>query len=88
MSADAETKRSRPCKGKRLRYRRFVERLITQISANPESFKLENAAFPPSLREDKDKLSKLMHRMQWYRDQVKAGAEIGIAKELVFRYCL
>jgi len=88
MSADAETKRSRPCKGKRLRYRRFVERLITQISENPESCNVESAAFPPSHQEDKDKLGKLMHRMQCYRDQVKAGIEIDIAKDLVFRDCL
>jgi len=72
VSAGKRKRPSRPCKGKRERYRNFVERLKMEISANPESFRMENIALPPSLVENARKRENLMHFIECYRREVRA----------------
>jgi len=66
-------KPSRPCKGKRMRYTKFVERLKSDISANPETFSIESVIFPPSLEANKQKKERLINHMMFYQDNVKAN---------------
>jgi len=40
---------NRACKGKRLRYHRFVTRVCSQIDKDPASFNIGNVVLPPSL---------------------------------------
>jgi len=40
---------NRACKGKRLRYLRFVERVLHRIDEDPASFNLGHVVLPPSL---------------------------------------
>lgn len=67
-------KKSRPCKGKRQRYKKLVERLKTEISSNAESFNIEDVRFPPSLLKNTEQREKLIHYMGCYQNKVKARA--------------
>jgi len=78
-------RRSRPCKGKRRRYKQFVESLQIQISEDPEYFDFKNVAFPPNLRDNAKKREILIRQMQNFHTQVKqasAGQLFGVGLSL------
>jgi len=60
-------RRSRPCKGKRLRFRKFVERLKTQVDSKVEFFDIEEVAWPPSLETNDKKRQLLIKRIEQYQ---------------------
>jgi len=64
-------KRSRPCKGKRNRYKKFVKRLQIQFLEDPSSFKLETISLPSSLQKNDNLQARLMHRMENFMYQAK-----------------
>jgi hypothetical protein len=43
---------ARPCKDKRERLSKFMDRIMHQIDANPRSFDFDSISWPPSLAED------------------------------------
>jgi len=70
-------RKSRPCKGKRNRYKKLVKSLKGQISENPDSFCLEPTSLPPSLQRNKKQQEKLMQQMQIFKYQVRMRQEAG-----------
>jgi len=66
-------KRYRPCKGKRLRYKRFVERLHMQVAMDGESFNMDQVLWPPSLQADDKKRQKLIRCMENFHHQINNG---------------
>lgn len=55
--------RSRPCKGKRRRYRKLILKLIEEVNKDPYGFDFESLALPPSVAlqsKAKEKLAKIM----------------------------
>jgi len=56
-------RKSRPCKGKRLRYRKFMERLRDDVMAFPHLMDVQSVAWPPSLQNDFQKQQKLMMQL-------------------------
>jgi len=52
--------RSRPCKGKRSRYNKFVERLRDTAMEAPHLIDIQSVVWPPSLQNDQQKQLKLM----------------------------
>jgi len=70
-AADAEEKKkSRPCKGKRHRYKKLVHRLQKKISENPEVFTMDEVVLPPSLQANANQRLKLIDRMERYQNKV------------------
>jgi len=65
-----QERRHRPCKGKRLRYRKLVERLKVEIRKQAPIFRVEEISWPPSLQEDTRKRQKLMHTLTFYQRKV------------------
>jgi len=63
-------KKSRPCREKRERYRKFVHRLKEQALANPLSFSMDKVEFPQSLLINHDQRSKLIKHIQSYQHEV------------------
>jgi len=61
-------KKNRPCKGKRLRYKRLVERLRAAIVANPETFDVDDIVFPPSMSDERQQ--RLKKELEAYQAQV------------------
>jgi len=75
------SKTNRACKGKRLRYRKFVERVLHQIDEDPFSFHLGNVVLPPSLAANPKKLFFFRDGVQSYQQQLLAGEKpIGLRK--------
>jgi len=66
-AAQCKKRSSRPCKGKRLRFRKFVERLKTQVDSKVEFFDIEEVAWPPSLETNDKKRQLLIKRMEQYQ---------------------
>jgi len=66
-------KKHRPCRGKRLRYKRFVKRIEAHIQANPVSFDLNKITLPPSLQANVKQQEKLRRRIERYHDWVKTS---------------
>jgi len=62
-----------PCKGKRLRYRRFVERVYSQIHKDPASFNLGDVVLPPSLAANPKKLFFFQQQVQAYQQKALAA---------------
>jgi len=67
----------RPCKGKRYRYRRLVEKLRDSIELDPESFQLNTMELPPSVGLNPRLLGKLMNRITKIREEVVANIATG-----------
>jgi len=74
--AGGKMKPSRPCKGKRMRYKKFVERLKREISADPETFSIKSVTFPPNLEENLQKQERLINHMMSYQKQVKDNTKL------------
>jgi len=73
--SESTKKGSRPCKGKRIRYKKLVERLKDEISAHPTTFQLENVVLPPSLMKNEKRRFLLMDLIERHRHQVQMGNE-------------
>jgi len=73
MSRRKKRRVCRPCKGKRIRYNRFVERLCTQVEDDPTSFSLRDVTLPPSIIANPKKYKLLEAQMHWYQQQLLAG---------------
>jgi len=63
----------RPCKGQRIRYHRFVQRLCAQVEDDPASFSLLDVTLPPSVIANPKKHEFLKAQMHWYQQQLLAG---------------
>jgi len=66
-------KKMRPCKGKRDRYKKLVQRLQTQIKANPGVFTMDDIVLPPSLHANPTQRLKLINQMKKYQRKVLAS---------------
>jgi len=78
LKAGAEeqgSRRARPCKGKRDRYKKLVKRIELQILDHPDSFNLSPVSLPPSLQSNDKQREKLMQRMLKFQRQVKMCQE-------------
>jgi len=53
-------RKSRPCKGKRLRYKKFIDRLQDTVINTPHLMDIQSVEWPPSLQNDVQKQLKLM----------------------------
>jgi len=62
--------RPRPCKGKRLRFRRLIAGLKSKIEAQVENFNIQEVSWPPSLIVDDTKRQKLIQKMECYQQHV------------------
>jgi len=60
-------KKSRPCKGKRNRYKKLVLRLQADIKADPVSFDLNMLSLPPSLQANDEQRRRLQNRLEHFR---------------------
>jgi len=70
------TRRCRPCKGKRLRYKKFVERLIDNVMTSPHVMNVQSIDWPPSLQNDFQKQQRLMMKLAEYKlRQLKVQGE-------------
>jgi len=67
---DQVQKMPRPCKGKRNRYKKLVQRLQTQIMANPGGFTMDDIVLPPNLLANHTQRLKLIDRMKRYQQEV------------------
>jgi len=67
-------RRSRPCKGKRLRHRNFVARLKTEITATAESFSIEKILWPPSYQASEKRRQNVIRSLQHHQYSVVDGA--------------
>merc|ERR1712190_482986 len=66
------TGKMRPCKGKRDRYRKFVDRLIHLIDEDPDSFNLRNVELPPSIASNEDARTKLVTEVTAHLEDVRS----------------
>jgi len=62
--------RHRPCKGKRLRSRKFMERLKTDIDDDVEFFNIQEVVWPPNLLADEKRRRHIIQRMKEYQQTV------------------
>jgi hypothetical protein len=68
-------KRSRPCKGQRMRYRKALNRAMMEIEKNPD-FNVEDATMPISIFEDTSRKRNFVERLQAYQDRLRRESEI------------
>lgn len=69
------TKPQRPCKGKRLRYRKFVQRLKQQALENPNSFDMKDVELLPSLLNHAERRERLMLYMERFQRNLKCAED-------------
>jgi len=62
--------RHRPCKGKRLRRRKLMERLKTEIDGDVEFFNIQEVAWPPSLEASEKRRQRVIQEMEEYQHTV------------------
>lgn len=72
----------RPCKGKRDRYRKLLNRLTNLIECDPCSFNMDKVELPPSIASNEVVRAKLMAKIQLHAEQVMADREAGVASSL------
>jgi len=63
-------RRSRPCKGKRLRHRKFLERLKTEITTKAQSFSIEEIVWPPSYQDNQKRRQNVIRSLQHHQHRV------------------
>jgi len=69
-------RKSRPCKGKRLRYKKFIDRLRDMVMNAPNLMDIQSVDWPPSLQNDYQKQLKLMmHLTELKLQQLKIQGE-------------
>jgi len=64
-------KEQRPCKAKRQRYRKFLNKLKAQIVADPSSFDMRQVELLPSLTDHPKRLHKLTLYLENFQEQVR-----------------
>jgi hypothetical protein len=71
--------KGRPCKGKRIRFKKFVERVQNQITADPCGFDLENLEWPAVLLDnDLNRIrTKVLANLRAYRSELIAELSNG-----------
>jgi len=62
-------KKNRPCKGKRLRYKKCLERLTDNVMTSPHLMDVQSVGWPPSLQNDFQKQQKLMMQLTEHKLQ-------------------
>jgi len=74
QQAEVATRKSkrhpRPCKGKRLRYKKFVESLRAEIETKAGSFNIDDVAWPPSLQENPRRRQRVILLMEQFQQQL------------------
>jgi len=65
-----QSKKCRPCKGKRNRYKKMVDHLQKQISENPEVFTMDQVILPPSLQANDRQRLRLFDRLKRHQHKV------------------
>jgi hypothetical protein len=71
----AKHKRSRPCKGQRMRYRKALMRSMKEIENNPD-FNVENADMPQSIFEDASRKKTFVSRLRAYQENLRRDMAI------------
>lgn len=66
----------RPCKTKRLRYRKLVTRLTEEMTEDPGHFDFDRAELPPSVAADEMLRGKLQRRLMRMQQQPPPGANV------------
>jgi len=64
---------NRPCKGKIIRYIRFLMRACKQVEEDPASFNISDVTLPPSLIANPRKHEFFQAQIHWYQQQLLAG---------------
>jgi len=60
----------RPCKGKRLRRKKFVEKMKAEIAAHMDTFDMGEVSWPPSLAHSCKQRQTVIRRLENYQQQV------------------
>jgi hypothetical protein len=74
-------KKIRPCKSKRQRYRKFVNKLKDQVELCPETFSMDDVRLPESLFFCEQLKNKFGETLQMHHSQVLQGREQDIVHE-------
>jgi len=69
-------KHLRPCKGKRLRFRKLIDHLKDKVRRELEHFDVEDIPLPSCMANDPKTVARVKAMMSNYRDQVLAGVEV------------
>jgi len=64
----------RPCKGKRDRFRQYVDKLKLQVDQDPEGFTLGSVSFPKYLTESERGRNKVASILEDYRTQLLSNS--------------
>jgi len=66
----SQNRKSRPCRGKRLRFSNFANKVRTQMESDPISFRLHEVTLPPSLVSNARKRKSFESSMQRYHQEL------------------
>jgi len=69
-------KHLRPCKGKRLRFRKLIDNLKVKVRQELENFDVDDITLPMSIANDPKTVARVKSMMGNYRDQVLAGIAV------------
>merc|ERR1719410_1536010 len=69
-STSRQRNRVRPCKGKRQRHQKFLDRMKTMAEDNPHNFNIEDVELPPSIEANEALKAKFAAKVQMYKTQV------------------
>jgi hypothetical protein len=70
-SGQQAPRRLRPCKGKRERHNRFLNRLMKQIDADPVNFDFDGISWPPTLWEDDFAKKEVIETLEAHKTKVQ-----------------
>jgi len=71
-TASKQRRRTRPCKGKRNRSTKFLDKMKEKIEEDPENFDFEDEELPPSIVADVKLKARLAAKMQLHKEEVRA----------------
>jgi len=69
-TSSRQRNRERPCKGKRQRHQKFMDRMKTMAQDNPHNFNIEDVELPPSIEASEALKAKVAAKVQMYKTQV------------------
>jgi len=72
-TAVKQRNKARPCKGKRDRRSRFLDRMKNKMEQDPERFDFPNEELPPSIQADEQLTARLAAKMQLHQAELLAG---------------
>jgi len=78
-SSEAENKTYRPCRAKRNRFQKLVNRLEAQILEDPEGFTMDKVALPPSLLNNQGERQKLIDLMETFQQKTLTSMRASLA---------